>query len=167
LDCFKRGDMSLFNNFVKKTAMFSAIIGGTVLTGTMLLILINIVSRRFGFVILGIHELVELLMVIVVAGAVGYTELNKSHVTVSLVKGFFSERTKVNCERVISLIHLLTWGAVLVATVMIMVERWSIEVSEILAVPVFPFRIIWTYGLAFWCLVILMDFIKALKRGVK
>ncbi|MFC1532225.1 TRAP transporter small permease subunit [Thermodesulfobacteriota bacterium] len=156
--------MSPFDNVARKIGVVAMVIGATFLTGTMLMVMTNIISRRFGFVVLGVYELVELLMVVVVAGAVGYTELNKGHVTVSLIKDFLSKRTNQIIERFIHFIHLITWGAVLCSAVLIMVERWSIEVSDVLELPVFPFRAVWTYGLIFWCLVILMDFIKSWKK---
>ena len=159
--------MSIFATIVRKVGGKAMIISGIFLLGMMLLTVASVLCRPFGTVIAGSYELIETLIIIVVAGALGYTELEKGHVTVKIVVSRFSMRLQGIFQSFIYLIGVGLWVIIAWASVGILSDRWLNEDTDILSVPILPFRFIWVFGLALFCLVLLIDFLRAINQAVR
>lgn len=146
-------------------------IGGIFLIGMIILTCANIFFRLAWVPIRGTFELMGFFGAVVAAFALGYTQINRGHISVNVLVSIFPERTK----RVLSVINsalcmfffiIVTWQITKKATII-----WNTgEVTETLRIIYYPF----TYGVAFGCavlsLVFLTDLIKVLfpeKGGEK
>jgi TRAP-type C4-dicarboxylate transport system permease small subunit len=158
--------MGHFAKVVHRIAGVGTVIGAGFLIGAMLLMVANIVYRFFGGVIAGTYELVGLFMVVTAAFALGYTALRQGHVVVKIVVSRFSKRTQAIIESFTSaiglgLLALIVWESVWLTREKVLVGG---EESAMLGVPFLPFRCAWMLGLFLFCLVLLIDLLKALSR---
>lgn len=158
--------MEYLANLVRRIGGWGMALGATFLVGMMVLIVASVIYRRIGHVIPGTYELSELMIVVTAAFALGYAALKKSHIVVKIVVERFSQRTRAILEAVMSLISLATWAAVAWTGVLLVSTRWLNEDSEMLSVPFLPFRLIFLFGLILFCLVYLIDMIRALRQAV-
>ena len=159
--------MNIFASITRKIGEKAMVLSGVFLLGMMMLTVTNVVLRPMGAVFAGTYELIEALIIIVVAGAFGYTELEKGHVTVHILVSRFPKRLQGAFEAFIYIIGVGLWIVIVWASVSIMMERWLNENTEVLEVPILPFRFVWIFGLAFFCSVLLLNFLKGLIQAVK
>ena len=130
----------------------------------MLLVVANIIARFFGTVIIGTIELVELMIVVTVAFAFGYTAQRQSHVVVKVVVSRFSPRVQAVLRIFTSALSIGVCALIVRASAGIMYERALLgEETELLKVPSFPFRFVWVFGLILLCFVLLIDLCKAIS----
>ena len=159
--------MRIFTTIIRKVGHSAVVISGIFLIGMMLLTVSNILFRGFGGVIAGTYELIEALIIVVVAGALGYTELENSHVSVRIVVSRLSQRAQGIFGSFIYLIGTGLWVIIIWAGIEILSKRWLAEETELLSVPILPLRFVWILGLIFLCLVLLINLSKALIQAVK
>jgi TRAP-type C4-dicarboxylate transport system permease small subunit len=159
-------DMDYFINLIRRTTGWGMACGATFLTGMMVLIVANIITRLFGHVIQGSYEISTLMIVVSVAFALGYAGVQKSHVVVKIVIDRFSPRWQAVIAIITSLISMATWAVIGWASYTVLAKRLLTEVTDLLDVPYLPFRIIFVAGVAILCLVYLTDLIKAFKEAV-
>ena len=159
--------MNIFATILGKVGTKAMAISGIFLLGMMMLTVIHVVLRPMGTVIAGTYEMLELLIVIVAAGAMGYTEMEKSHVTVKIITSRFPPRLQGAFEAFIYLIGVGLWIVIVWASVSIMCKRWLDEDTEVLSIYVLPFRFIWIFGLVFLCSVLLLNLFRGLIQAVK
>ena len=159
--------MDYLANIVRRMGGWGMALGAAFLTGMMVLIVANIISRLSGHVIAGSYELSELMIVVAVAFALGYAALKKSHVVVKIVVSRFPQRAQSILEAFMSLISLATWALIAWAGFLILSERWLTEETDLLDVPYLPFRFVFLLGLLLFCLVYLIDLFRALSQAVR
>lgn len=140
------------------------VLGGIFLIAGMLLLMSNIFGRFLHVVIPGSYELFELIMAIPVAFALVYAALQKTHVVVHLIVSRFPPRLGAATEIMTSLLSfaiwvLITWGGATLAY-----ENGLKEMTDILEIPVLPFRIVWLFCLFLFCLTYLVDLSRAFRR---
>lgn len=159
--------MEIFAAIVRKVGPRAMVISGISLLGMMLLIVTNVILRPFGAVFAGTYELIEAIIILVVAGAMGYTELEKSHVTVQIFVSRLPKRLQGLFEAFVYILAIGLWIIIVWSSISIMNYRWLNEDTEILSVPILPFRFIWIFGLVFLCLVLILHFLQGLIKAVK
>jgi TRAP-type C4-dicarboxylate transport system permease small subunit len=159
--------MGKFAGVMQRIIQVGTIIACSFLLGTMMLIVISIITRSWGEAIPGAWELTKLLMVVTVAFSLGYTAAKKGHIVVNILESRLPEKarnvigifTGIIC--IASLIGMIWAGAVLLQS------RWSTEQTDILDLSFAPFRVVWLLGLIIFCLVLLVDLSNLLKQMVK
>jgi TRAP-type C4-dicarboxylate transport system permease small subunit len=159
--------MKYLANLVRRIGGWGMAVGAVALVAMMVLIVTSVILRRAGQVVPGTYELSELLVVVTVAFALGYAALEKRHIVVNIVVARFPQRAQAILAAVMSFIALATWAAVAWTGFIIVSKRWLGEDSEMLSIPFLPFRLIFLFGLILFCLVYLIDMIKALRQAVK
>lgn len=159
--------MSLYELIVRKIGGWAKIMGGIFLVATMLVTVVNVLCRPFGRVISGSYELIEYLVVVVVACTLGYTAVEKAHIAVDIVISRLSPRVQGFLEVFNSIIDIGLWGLVIWTSTKILVVRWISEKTYDLSLPMLPLRFIWVLGLIFLCMVLLLDLFQGWRRGVK
>lgn len=142
-----------------------SIISAAIIIAMMLLIVANISFRLFGEVVQGTYEIVKLLIVIAAALAVGYTAITKGHVEIMVLITRFSQRVQTIFKAItlfisIAFLVVLMWGNVWTISQKMQIN----EVSDVLKIPFLPFRIIMVFGLMFFCLVLIMDLCKIIRK---
>jgi TRAP-type C4-dicarboxylate transport system permease small subunit len=159
--------MDNFVSIVHRISRIGTYIASGVLVAVVALVVVSIITRRFGWAVPGSYELVELLMPVAVGFALTYTAIMKGHVVVDIVMSRFSERVQTIAAGVTSFLGMGIIATIVWAGTTLLQERWFVERTDELDVPFAPFRIIWLCGLALFCLVLLIDFVKVFSRRVK
>jgi TRAP-type C4-dicarboxylate transport system permease small subunit len=142
-------------------------LGAFFLLAMMTTVVANVIYRFFGHVIVGSYELVELMILVTVSFALGYTAQKKSHVVINILITRFPSRVQSTLEAIMSFISLATWGIIAWASANILIERWLRERTEMLDIPYLPFRFIWLFGLILLCLVYMLWIYKSSNEAVK
>lgn len=159
--------MKYFANFVGRISGLGMAVGAVSLVGIMLLVVANIITRLCGSAIMGTFELINFMIVVTVAFALGYTALKKGHIVVEIVTSRFSPRVQAILEILTSIIGLGFWAVIAWATVMLMVESGFEEQTELLELSYLPFRSIFVLGLMLFFSVLLVNLYKALRQAVR
>ena len=106
------------DRMLKKSGMLSAglaYVGAVALFGTMCLTAADVVGRYvFNAPILGVFELTEFLVLILIFSFIGYTQSQKNHVAVELLLKIFPEKIRNYIELInhvicLVLMMLITW----------------------------------------------------------
>jgi len=140
------------------------VLGGVFLIAGMLLLMSNIFGRFMHLVIPGSYELFELIMAIPVAFALVYAALQKTHVVVDLIVSRFPPRLGVAAEILTSLLSFAIWALIAWGGALLAYENGLKEMTDILEIPVLPFRIVWLFCLFLFCLTYLVDLSRAFRR---
>lgn len=134
-------------------------VGGCFLVGMIVLTCANIFCRLVWKPIEGTYELMGFFGAIVAAFALGYTQIQRGHVSVDVLINTFSEKTKNALNIINSIICLLFFG---IATWQIAKKATTLlttgEVTETLRIIYYPF----TYAVALGCALITLVFIADL-----
>lgn len=142
-------------------------LGGLFLTAAMLLLMSNIFGRMTNTVIPGSYELFEMMMVVPVSFALFYAGVLKYHVVVDLVVSRFPRRFAAVAETVTAALSFSIWALVAWSNIRVACENGLREMTEILELPYLPFRLVWIFFLICFCLVCLLDAVRALGRVIK
>ena len=159
--------MSSFNNIIQRITRIGAIIACSFLLGTMMLIVVSIVTRSWGEAIPGAWELTKLLMVVTVAFSLGYTAFTKGHIIVNVLESRLSGKNKAIIGVFISIVCIAALVGMIWAGATLLEDRWSTEQTDILGVYFAPFRVVWLIGLTIFCVVLLADLANSLIEMVK
>lgn len=141
-------------------------LGAIFLIGIMLLIVTNVITRRFGLLIPGTFEMVEVMILVIAGFAMAYTALRKGHTQVGFEVSSGRKQALIDvfigcCEVVtVALIAWNQYGTLL--------DKIALgEKTELLKVSYAPFRTLWVFGLFLMCIAFLIDLGDALGRVVR
>ncbi|MFC1861445.1 TRAP transporter large permease subunit [Chloroflexota bacterium] len=128
------------------------------------------VSLRYVFnrPIPGSMELTELMMAVLVAFGLGYTQIHKGHVAVDLVISRFRPRVQavintITCLFGLGIFSLITWRTILYAGN----QRLDELTSSVLLIPLHPFIYVVAFGSAILCLVFIYNLFEHLAQVVE
>lgn len=142
---------------------------GAVILAALMLFVAAAVIMRYVFInpILGDLEVVEFMMVGLISFSLAYCAVMKGHVSVT----FVVERLPYWAQAIVSvLMNLVTLSFVL------MIAGYSVEQALVLwtrreatiifKVPLFPFALVLAFGSAVFTLVMVVEFLDSLSKGV-
>jgi len=154
-----------FVNVIRRIANFGGIVAGIFLVAMVTLVVLTVVLRPIGITIYGSYEILAFLSVFAITFALVYTAVKGFHITVRIL----ISRLPVKSLAITECIHALLGIAILVvlvwANINVIQDRWDNELTDILLVPMPPFRLVWTLGMVLFCLLLLTDFITNLKKA--
>ena len=159
--------MKYLVKIVQKAGNGGMVFGAIFLAVALLVMVATIIYRLFRGVIPGSYEMVGLFVGINVTFALPFTALSKRHVTVNIFLSRFPERLQNILGSITSLIELAFWAVVAWATLGVILDRWTNEATLDIQLPMLPFRSIWFIGLIIFCLVLFLDVVDALRKGLK
>ena len=139
-------------------------IGSAALGVIMLLNVVNVVLRYFfDRPIKGTLEVTELLMVIVVFFALGYTAMLKGHIVIHILTSRLSEFAQAIGDSIayffsVVFCCLIIWQSVVQAQI----SKLHNDVIGAIDLPVFPFYYVLVLGSALMCLVFLANLLESL-----
>jgi C4-dicarboxylate transporter DctM subunit len=139
-------------------------VGVTFLALMMFLITIDVCLRFLNRSFTGTYEIIEFMVAVVVFCALAYTAVKKAHVSVDLVPSRFSPRTQTAIHSVTTLVSLGLCGMMTWTT-----AEWGIhqlivgQAATMTNLPTYPFVWIAAFGLALFCLVLLMNLIRSFQ----
>ena len=135
------------------------------LLGMMFLTVVDVAMRYiFRAPLLGVHEISEFLMVIIVFLSLGYTQAQEGHVAVDIFVSRLSKRAQLIIEFfnhgvTLVLLLLMAWETTLTGVELME----TMEVSGTLPIPVFPFGFIVSLGYLAMCAELVRDYSKILE----
>lgn len=160
--------MASFERFVVKISKWSDRVSQMAVMGMMLVSIANILVRTFGRPIYGTFDYVSFLSVIVVALALANCAVQKGHISVELVVARLPRRIQgiIGCfTNILSLglFAIVIWQCMIFAQRMIRTR----QVTMTALLPFYPFIYLIAFGCFLLCLVILVELIKSLNKGMK
>ena len=143
---------------LKSLSTYLAYIGAFSLFAMMCLTMADVGLRYlFNRPILGVFEITEFMVLVLIFSFLGYTQARKSHVSVDLFMRLFPERLKTLIEIVNHLACLVIMALIAWMGVDKAIELMEAgEASANLALPTYPFAFFLVLG----CVVICVEFIK-------
>jgi len=159
--------MNLLETAVRHLTRWGTVLGGTVLVAAMLLQVGNIIGRFAHFVIPGSFETFEMLMTIPIGFGLVAAALHKGHVTVDIVLSRMPPRLRKASRIVAASLSLLIWMAAAWAGASLAFENGLQEVTDILDIPVLPFRLVFIFCLLLFCLTYLLDLLRLFRGTAK
>lgn len=141
-------------------------LGAIFLIGIMLLIVVNVITRRFGLLIPGSFEMVEVTIIVIAGFAMAYAALKKAHTQVGFELSSGRKQALIDvfvgCCEVVT-VALITWNQYNT-----LLDKMALgEKTELLKISFAPFRALWVFGLFLMCIAFLIDLGGALGRVVK
>lgn len=159
--------MEALDGLIRRITRKGVFLGGIFLIAGMLLLMGNIFGRFLHIVIPGSYELFELLMVLPVGFALVYAALHQTHVVVHLIVSRFPPKLATVSELTAALLSFAIWALIAWGGARLALENGLREISDVLEIPFFPFRIIWVFCLFLFCLTYLVDVSRAFGRLMK
>lgn len=154
--------MNVFDKFVRILTLRTSQIAQAALAFAMIIIVANVISRRWGIPVPGTVELVEMSGAILLAMAVAYTAMLKGHIMVSFFVDRYSLRTQGFIDFVVSAISIyfvfILSRETFVFAARMMQRGYS---TGHLHLPIAPSIYLVAFGFAMLTLVLFRDIIKA------
>jgi len=142
-----------------------AVAGGLILVGMMVLTVADMVLRVFGHPLAGTYEIIGWLAAAATALALGYTQVHRGHVAISLVVDRLGPRSRGVVACLTDVISLLLFSAVAWQVARYGdVLRESGSLSETLKVIVYPWVFIVAVGAAGITLALVVDVLRSVAR---
>lgn len=152
----------ILDTIVKATGAVSAVF----LFGLMSLIFVDVFMRYFfNRPIIGGTELVEFLMALTISLSLAYGQYLKRHVFVEIFYQKLRGRVKLVADIIV---YLMCFGLYILISVMAFQQaEYLMDVkmtSQVLLIPVWPFRAVLSLGALIYCIAIVRDIIGTIKR---
>ena len=158
--------MDSFTSIVHRASPLLAVIGSVCMVAVMVTIVSNVILRFFGESILGTFEIVELLIVVMVAFALGYTAIKQGHVAVTIITSRLSQPVRTIFAIITTFLSLGIWGLIIWQGTEFAWVKWLVpEVTYLLRWPVPPFRFAFVLGAIILFLVLLTDLFRTLREA--
>ncbi|RNF39803.1 TRAP transporter small permease subunit [Planococcus salinus] len=139
--------MKIFTKFVDLIITANKIIAFVSIVVMMLAVTLFSITRAAGFPMVGNIEIVQLLMVVLIVGALAFTEKEGSHIKIGIIVDNFSPFI----QKVLDLIayaFLFIFCAVIVWSTFLNLD--FNQASDLLRIPYYPFKILIIIGFSTW-----------------
>lgn len=148
------------NTFLNKILM---ILGGVAVLALMAVATANVVLRIFHIPFTGAYEIVGFLGAIVIAFALGYTQIRKNNIVVDILTEKFPKKLNRVLDGVNYFITMIFFAIVSWQVSLWGMKIWeSHEVSETLKIIYHPFIFSVSLGFAVLSLTLIVDFLKTI-----
>ncbi|MGD9241385.1 MAG: TRAP transporter small permease [Desulfobacterales bacterium] len=167
------GWLGRFGLFLEKAVFpvsrFLLFIGQFALVMMVILTVVDVCLRYiFNRPILGSYELTEFMMAVLVFSTIGYTMAVKGHVVVDLVFAKLPQRARDILECITSLIAFILFAIVAWRNAVQANTAWGRnDVTAELLIPISPFILFVSIGIAVLSLVLFTQFIQSLAKAIK
>jgi TRAP-type C4-dicarboxylate transport system permease small subunit len=157
--------VNLYSKIVSSIARIMTWIGVCVITAMMILTCADVVLRYFGYPIRGAYDLTCVLGSVIFSLPIAYSYIKGYQVAVDSV---FRRAPRIVCIIVDSIVCLLSmaitaliaWRAIYLGYDLYFRGR----VTDTIPIPLWPFIYIMVLGFFVYCLVLLAEYLKAVKR---
>jgi len=149
----------------------AAVIAAIVLAGMMLLTVGDVVGRYFfNSPIKGTWELVGLFLICAGTWGLGYCQMEKSHISISIILERFPKRVRALFRSFTYLVGLLGFGIICWRVFLLSLKYFTMprgNVTDTLEVPYAPFMLALSIGTGLMVLILLIDLIRSLTEVVR
>jgi TRAP-type C4-dicarboxylate transport system permease small subunit len=118
--------------------------------------------------IMGSYELIQYMMVITITVGLACCGLGKGHVTLDALTSRLPRRTRAIIDSIVGLLSLIIVLLITRQTcIYITTLQKSQLTSTVLLIPVYPFVAIVAFGVAFFCVVLMLHFLEFILEGMR
>jgi TRAP-type C4-dicarboxylate transport system permease small subunit len=130
----------------------------------MIIVCINVLSRSFfGMPLKGTVDIVSQMGVFVIAGAIAYTQILKSHIRITLFIDKLPKPARTFLAVLIDAMGIVLFGIISWQSILFAKGTYEIgELSEVLKIPITPFAAVVSAGCIVLTLVLVTDLINIL-----
>jgi TRAP-type C4-dicarboxylate transport system permease small subunit len=161
--------MKSFERLINRMGNWGAAVAAFFMSGIALLITTSVICRAVHISLPGTFDLVETLVVVAIAFALVYGQLEDRHRRADIAIERLKGRVRSAIESFIGALNLLYWIILLCAGAVMMWHKWQgEETTDVLNVPGVPFRGGWVFALILMVLLLffkLIHHVSALIRG--
>jgi TRAP-type C4-dicarboxylate transport system permease small subunit len=161
--------MSVIEKTVHFIARWLNWLAALAVVAVMIIVCVNVLARGvFGIPLKGTVDIVSLLGVLVIGGAIPYTQVLKGHIRITLFIDKLPGKARTILTGLVDLAGVALFGIISWQTILFAVGTGENgELSEVLRIPITPFAFIVSAGCISITLVLLADFINVITRGAK
>ena len=141
---------------------------GIALLGSVgVLLVTGVILRAFGRALSGAFDLVQILIVGAVAFAFVDCELKNRHAKAEVLVDRMKPRPRAWVDGFTTLCALFYWLVVLLSSWQIALRKFAEgEETDMLKVPIAPFRAVWLFGLVLLCVIVCTKLVRHVRRGI-
>ena len=160
-------------SIIEKTVLFIARwlnwMAAIAIVAVMIIVCVNVLARSLlGVPLKGTVDIVSLLGVLVIAGAIAYTQVLKGHIRITLFIDMLPDPVRTILTALVDLIGMIMFGIISWQTILFAMGTYEIgELSEVLKIPVTPFAFAVSAGCIAITLVLLVDLLNLLTGRAK
>ncbi len=160
--------MGSFERFVNRLSNWGAAMAAVFIGIIILLITFSVIFRAFHIALPGTFDLVETLIVVGIAFALVYGQLEDRHLRADIAIERLKGRVRSAIESFLGVLNIVYWFTLLCAAVFMITKKWGgEETTDILRVPVVPFRIVWVLALVLMFFLLVFRLIHHLSALIK
>jgi len=160
--------MESFERLISKISNWGTVVAAVFLSVIALLITTSVVGRAFHIALPGTFDLVETLVVVAIAFALVYGQLEDRHLRADIAIERLKGRARSTVESFLGVLNLAYWVTLLCAAVVMMWRKWGTEeTTDVLNVPVVPFRGVWVFALTLMVLLLIFKLVHHVSALIK
>ncbi|MGD9157419.1 MAG: TRAP transporter small permease [Desulfobacteraceae bacterium] len=161
--------MSIIEKSVNFIARWLNWLAAIAVVAVMVIVCINVLARSiFGMPLKGTVDIVSLLGVLVIGGAISYTQVLKGHVRITLFIDMLPKPARTILSGLVDLAGMVLFGILSWQTILFALgTHENGELSEVLKIPITPFAFAVSIGCISLTMVLLADLINVFTRGSK
>lgn len=139
------------------------------IVAVMIIVCVNVMARSLlGIPLKGTVDIVSLLGVLIIAGAIAYTQVLKGHIRITLFIDMLPDPLRTLLAILVDLICMIMFSIISWQTILFAIGTHEIgELSEVLKIPVTPFAFVVSAGCIAITLVLLVDLIHLIAGRKK
>lgn len=153
---------------IDAVAIVLLLLGSAGLMISMVLGFADVIGTKFlDYPVPGTLEFTESTMVLVVFGALAYTQSKRGHIRVEIIYNFFGPRIRALLDAFTHLIALIYFGLLCWLGVQEALYSWDISEATMgtIRFPLFPARVLLAAGTALLLLQLVLDIVNDLGRA--
>ena len=161
--------MSIMEKTIHLIARWLNWMAAIAIVAVMVIVCVNVLARGlFGIPLKGTVDIVSLLGVLVIGGAISYTQVLKGHIRITLLIDKLPDPARSILIGLVDLTGMILFGIISWQTVLFAMGTYKNgELSEVLRIPITPFAFIVSAGCISLTLVLFADLINVIRRGEK
>jgi TRAP-type C4-dicarboxylate transport system permease small subunit len=160
--------VTITERFVRKICNWGTVVGAVFLLANTLIILATVAGRALHIALPGTFDLVETSIVVSIAFAIVFGQLQDRHIRAEIAIERFKGRTKSGIESFIGILNIGYWAVLLYAAFVMMKEKWQRgEESNLLNIPVVPFRAVFVFSLILMVILLIFKEILHIKGVIR
>ena len=117
--------MGSFERLINKISNWGTVVAAVFLSVIALLITTSVVGRAFHIALAGTFDLVETLVVVAIAFALVYGQLEDRHLRADIAIERLKGRVRSAVESFLGVLNLVYWATLLCAAVVMMWRKWE------------------------------------------
>lgn len=125
---------------------------------------VAVLGRHVGFTFPGAIEIFQVAAVVALSSAILLASLNDRHAAVDLIMTRASERVRRTLMRIGRLALFLAFALLCAGSAWVSADLWAThEMTELLAIPLLPFRLVWIISCALATAHFAAEFVRSLR----